>query len=186
MKKPRGGQRGFTLVELMIVVVIIGIIATLIIPMFLDALQKGKQKRTMAEVRLVGTCWMSWLTDQISSSAGAPTRTFDLGTLTEVEPATVLASLYQSQSFFYCSEVPEVDAWGFEYEYRINTSTLSASKVISIRARARDGLWDDGDLIYNVGPFVTTNYDRDIVWADGLFVSYPQGLTVVRATENNS
>jgi hypothetical protein len=127
---------------------------------------------------------MSWLTDQISSSAGATVRTFDVGTLTEVDASTVLASLYQSQTFFYCSEVPTVDAWGFEYEYRVNTDSLASSKVMSIRARARDGLWDDGDTVYNVGPFVTTHYDRDIVWADGLFVSYPQGLTVVRAAAN--
>jgi general secretion pathway protein G len=181
IKAHRGGQSGFTLIELMIVVVIIGIIATLIIPMFLDALQKGKQKRTMAEVRLVGTCWMSWLTDQVSSSAGALTRTFDVGGLTEVDASTVLASLFQSQTFFYCSEVPTVDAWGFAYEYRVNTATLSASQVISIRARARDGAWDSGGTVYNLGPYITTNYDRDIVWADGLFVSYPQGATVVNA-----
>ncbi len=45
MRKLRS-QRGFTLIELLIVVAIIGIIAALLIPNFLDALQKAKQKRT--------------------------------------------------------------------------------------------------------------------------------------------
>ena len=180
MKRRRKDQQGFTLIELMIVVVIIGIIATLIIPMFLDALQKGKQKRTMAEVRLVGTCWMSWLTDQISASSGAPLRTYDLGNLAEVDASVVLASLFQSQTFFYCSEVPVVDAWGNPYEYRINTGTLSSSRVIAIRSPGRNGTWTNNSL-YNIGPFIATDYDRDIVWADGLFVSYPQGMAVVRA-----
>ena len=182
MQIRRKGQQGFTLIELLIVVVIIGIIATLIIPMFLDALQKSKQKRTMAEVRLVGTCWMSWLTDQVSASSGATTRTYDLSHLSEVDASVVLASLFQNQTFFYCSEVPLVDAWGNPYEYRINTSTLSSSRVIAIRSPGRDGNWTN-DALYNIGPYVATDYDKDIVWADGLFVSYPQGLTVVRAYE---
>ena len=51
----RNRQKGFTLIELLIVIAIIGIIAALLIPNFLDALQKAKQKRTVADVRNTGT-----------------------------------------------------------------------------------------------------------------------------------
>ena len=44
-------QSAFTLIELLIVIAIIGIIAALLIPNFLDALQKSKQKRTEADMR---------------------------------------------------------------------------------------------------------------------------------------
>ena len=44
LKRLRNRQKGFTLIELLIVVAIIGIIAALLIPNFLDALQKAKQK----------------------------------------------------------------------------------------------------------------------------------------------
>ena len=49
LTKIRNRQKGFTLIELLIVVAIIGIIAALLIPNFLDALQKAKQKRTVAD-----------------------------------------------------------------------------------------------------------------------------------------
>src|SRR3989454_791783 len=48
-------QKGFTLIELLIVVAIIGIIAAIAIPNLLNAIDRSKQKRTMADIRSVGT-----------------------------------------------------------------------------------------------------------------------------------
>ena len=72
----RKGQSGFTLIELLIVVAIIGIIAAILIPNLIDALQKAKQKRTVADIRTIGTAWMSWLTDAAGSSAAGSAATY--------------------------------------------------------------------------------------------------------------
>ena len=61
-------QHGFTLIELLIVVAIIGIIAAIVIPNLLNAVDRSKQKRTMADMRSVGTACESYSVDNEAGS----------------------------------------------------------------------------------------------------------------------
>ncbi len=170
------GQKGFTLIELLIVVAIIGIIAAILIPNLLDALQKAKQKRTVGDIRAIGTAWFSWLTDQVGTAAAGTANTYDYDGLgTPLTSAALLGMLFQSTSMFYIQVVPTNDGWGNPFDYRWSGNALSA-QVIGICSEGRDGGTSSGCTgTFTMGPFNATKYDEDIVWADGFFIRYPAG-----------
>jgi prepilin-type N-terminal cleavage/methylation domain-containing protein len=171
LMKIRNRQKGFTLIELLIVVAIIGIIAALLIPNFLDALQKAKQKRTVADMRNTGTAMFSWLTDQVGAAAAGQTATeVDLSTGygTSMTGGAV-ASILVPQ---YLQSVPDKDGWKKPYEYWMNTGDVLSRKVLAVRSGGRDG--SATITKYTVAGFDPTDYDQDIVWADGFFVRWPQ------------
>jgi type II secretion system protein G len=171
-------RRAFTLIELLIVVAIIGIIAAILIPNLLDALQKANQRRTMANMRNLGTAWYSWLTD-VAAVASAGANTFDWAQLDrDITAEGLLSTLYMSSTMFYTRHVPKDDGWGNAFEYAWSGNP-SSQQVIGMRSLGRDGVEGPIDKNpYTVGPFVSTAYDEDIVWVDGIFLRWPQGAAV--------
>ncbi len=174
----RNRQRGFTLIELLIVVAIIGIIAAILIPNLLDALQKAKQKRTVSDIRNTGTAWMSWLTDQVGAASAGSQKQFIPTDHDPVDYATLLFYLRPTNTFFYMQEVPQEDGWQNSLQFGLGANLLLSS-VMSIYAPCRDGVHISGispnGTAFDVLPFLTTDYDQDIVWADGYFVRWPSG-----------
>jgi general secretion pathway protein G len=172
LRRLRHRQHGFTLIELLIVVAIIGIIAALLIPNFLDALQKSKQKRTEADMRNIGTAMFSWVTDQAGAAAAGAAATGDVdlskfSSTNQTDLSTVLVSQY-------IQSVPFKDGWKHQYLFYMNyINPLGGVGIMAIVSYGRDGQ-ADGGTVYTVTGFDPTDYDRDLVWADGYFVRFPQ------------
>ena len=177
LNKIRNRQRGFTLIELLIVVAIIGIIAALLIPNFLDALQKAKQKRSVADMRNLGTAFMSFLTDMASAAAAGSTSTDTYDVTANGMAISDAGRISELLVTRYIQQVPLLDGWKFPYEYYLGSS-VSAPQVFAIRSSGRDASFDGP--AYDVTAFTPTDYDQDLVWADGFFVRWPQNFKQIK------
>ena len=71
------------------------------------------------------------------------------------------------------SWVPQFDGWRYAFAFGKNPNLL-ASNVLVICSGGRNGPDTNchGEE-HNVAPFVATDYNQDIVWADGYMVSWP-------------
>ena len=169
--------RGFTLLELLVVVAIVGIIAAILIPSLVNSIQKAKQKRTLADVRNVGTAWMSWLTDQVGAASAGANKRYDASVFGEPSYPQLFGYLHPTDTFFYMQEVPEVDAWRYPLSFGLNSSLIAAN-VLIVCSGGADGAIEGGRCAksWEVSPFVATKFDEDIVWADGYFVRWPAGV----------
>lgn len=171
----RNRQKGFTLIELLIVVAIIGIIAAILIPNLLDALQKAKQKRTVADLRNTNTAVMSWLTDQVgAASAGGSPKEYPGALLTRaLSYIDLFEYLHPTQTFFYMQEVPQVDGWGYQITFAMNPNIVDSAVFIACSPARKGATVQACAANWTVRAFISTDYDQDIVWADGYGVRYP-------------
>ena len=161
-------KKGFTLLELLVVVAIIGIIAAIAIPNLLYAVQRAKQRRTMLDMKNFAVAWEARNTEVSRYNAAAAGVSYE-GADQKVDIADVVGALTPT----YIRTVPRTDAWGHLFACYLDQpwGNAKAAQQYVIISGGHDGRIDtEGEE----GPI--TNFDCDIVYGSGRFLSYPDGL----------
>jgi general secretion pathway protein G len=129
------------------VVVVLGIILAIAVPNFLNAVDRGKQKRTMADMRSIGTALEAYAVDH-----GAYPVADDLAQVEGLlEPV-------------YIQAMPTRDGW----EHRFDAA--SSASQYHVVSPGKDGVFQG----CRGGP--TNTFAADICFANGQFTQWPEGL----------
>lgn len=150
-----------TLIEILVVVGILAVLASIGIWNYFIALERAKQKRTMADMRAIAIAWETYATEESSYAPAGAIFTFP-APLDWTEFHGLLVPRYSKN-------LPREDQWGNPFDIGLESGM---STYYAIRSRGKDGLVD--------GEYTearTSAIECDIVYSNGQFVVWPADLS---------
>ena len=133
----------------------VGIVAAIAIPNLINAINRSKQKRTMADIRTVGTCMEAFAVDNMIYPA--------------TEGWVPCAELADQLSPLYIHSLPTTDGW------EQPLMCTSDGRNYTIVSGGRDTNIDQ-NYSMEFESHGTTDMDEDIVYQNGVFEIYPSGI----------
>ncbi len=124
-------RKGFTMVELMAMLIIIGLLATLVVTKVATQIDKARVTTTKANLKLLHAA-----VNQFKMDTGRyPTEESGLMELVE-KPSDV--TNYQEGGYLESTDIPK-DAWGNEFVYMLNPESGKPFVIISYGADGKEG-----------------------------------------------
>jgi len=112
MRKKRWNERGFTLIELMVVIVILGILAGLIVPRIMGRPDEARQAKARIQLESLETALKLYKLD----NGNYPTTEQGLQALVEAPAAEAQAKNWRQGGYLEKGKVPK-DPWDNDFVY---------------------------------------------------------------------
>jgi len=141
----------------LVIVAVIGILAAIAIPNLLTALQRSRQKRSMADMRTIATALEAYVTDE-----------------NKIPDGSSVADLSTALMPKYVKTLPSVDGWGTPLRYECWPT--GACEHYAIASAGADKVFEHESLQEYAEDTKTSQFDADIIYSNGKFLQYPEGI----------
>ncbi|VVP24532.1 Type II secretion system protein G [Pseudomonas fluorescens] len=142
-KNAPAAQRGFTLIEIMVVVVIIGILGAIVVPQFMSRPDQAKATAARIDIQAISTALEMYRLDNFHY----PSTQQGLDALVKRPSGTPAARAWNPQG--YLKSLP-VDPWGAPYQY-LNPGVRSVDGNFDLYSLGSDGMAGGEGHVADIG-----------------------------------